>query len=172
MLLAVTYMIIYGVYCTIGAMMSNLLNPFGYGPSEISIIGGTCLISGVIGALLIGVFLDRTSLYRKTHITITVMAVFASLWFMFVLKRRRDADDASITPIMLAIVATGVSMVSFFPSSLSYAAELTFPLQPAIVNACMNLMGQLYAFLMMGLATFITDIDATNLESPASIEER
>lgn len=32
MLLAVTYAIIYGVYCTIGAMMSNLLNPFGYGP--------------------------------------------------------------------------------------------------------------------------------------------
>ena len=51
------------------------------------------------------------------------------------------SDEASLPKIVLAIVLFGISGVSFFPTSLSYGAELTFPLQPALVNACMNFLG-------------------------------
>ena len=77
MILVAAYGLIYGVYCGVGGTMSNLLNPFGYSPSEISIAGGCCLLSGVIGALCIGCFLDRTALYRKTTIMITLFSTVA-----------------------------------------------------------------------------------------------
>ena len=138
MILAVGYALIYGVYCAIGANMSNLMNPFGYSPTQISIIGGTCLLSGLICALLIGWFLDYTSLYRKTHVTLSLMAFISIIITAVVLA---TSDESSLLKLVLAIVLFGISGVSFFPTSLSYGAELTFPLQPALVNACMNFLG-------------------------------
>jgi len=124
MTLTVAYAIVYGVYCAIGTTMSNLLNPFGYTPTQISIAGGSTLLAGVIGALLIGVFLDHTSLYRKTHMMISLMT-FASLVLSVVALY---SFEGQLGPIMLFMMLFGISSVSFFPTSLSYGAELTFPL--------------------------------------------
>ena len=58
MVLAAAYALVYGVYISIGTTMSNLLNPFGYSATQISIIGACCLLAGVVAAILIGIFLD------------------------------------------------------------------------------------------------------------------
>ena len=69
----------------------------------------------------------------------------------------------SLIAIMIPVVLLGIGSVSFFPTNLSYGAELTFPLQPAVVNASMNFLGQMTAFITLGLSTLITDIDATQI---------
>ena len=58
MLLSVTYALIYGVYCALGSTLSNLFNPFGFTPTEVSIVGAVVLMTGVVAALIIGYFLD------------------------------------------------------------------------------------------------------------------
>ena len=158
MILSFAYSLIYGVYCAVGVSMSNLLNPFGYSPTDISIAGGSSILAGVIGALVIGYFLDHTSLYRKTHITISFMALLSMILIVIVLL----STEANLVNIMVPLILFGISFVSFFPTSLSYGAELTFPLQPTLVNACMNLMGQLSAFVFMGVSSYITDVDAAH----------
>ena len=94
-------------------------------------------MSGVITALAIGCFLDHTSLYRKTHITISSVVLLSTLIMVITLV----FSDTNLGFIMIATVLLGASSVSFFPTSLSYGAELTFPLQPALVNAWMNFLG-------------------------------
>jgi len=64
MVLAFSYAIIYGVYVGIGASMSNVMNPFGFTPTDLSISGGVGLMAGVAAALLTGCFLDHTARYR------------------------------------------------------------------------------------------------------------
>ena len=74
---------------------------------------------------------------------------------------------------MVPTVFSGLSCVSFFPTALSYGAELTFPLAPALVNACMNFLGQITAFILGGASSIITDVDADeDLLDPVSIERR
>ena len=74
----------------------------------------------------------------------------------------------------MATSVMGIAMVSLFPATLSYGAELTFPLQPALVNASMNFMGQMMSFCLTGLAVLITDIDASDeaTVSQADVDER
>ena len=63
---------------------------------------------------------------------------FASIILVGIVLSR---DKPTLTSIMPPSILLGVSCVSFFPTCLSYGAELTFPLSPALVNACMNFMG-------------------------------
>lgn len=84
--LAGGYALGYGAYCTIGGTISNLLNPFGYSPGEISIAGGSCMLTGVLGALVVGVFVDQTSLYRKTHLFLSFMILVSVVLFYFTLR--------------------------------------------------------------------------------------
>lgn len=169
MKLACSYALVYGVYVSIGTSMSNLLNPFGYSPTDISIAGGTCLLAGVVAALIIGCYLDCSAAYKKTHVTLSVLTLLSTLLVIPMIM----FSKGSLYAIMIPIVILGISSVSFFPTCLSYGAELTFPLQPALVNASMNFLGQITAFIMMGTATLITDVDASNIDLISkSIEER
>ena len=60
--------------------LSNLLNPFGYTPSEIAKAGFYCGAGGIISALLMGIFLDRTAMYRKTHITLSFVGLASTVF--------------------------------------------------------------------------------------------
>lgn len=61
MILACAFALVYGVYVALGTTLSNILNPFGYNPTQIATIGGSCLFSGVVGAILVGIILDQTA---------------------------------------------------------------------------------------------------------------
>ena len=67
------------------------------------------------------------------HVALTVLGLASVIFMMSALKFELT--------VMPAVVMFGISVISFFPTCLSYGAELTFPLQPALVNACMNFMG-------------------------------
>ena len=55
----------------------------------------------------------------------------------------------------------GFASVSYIPLSLGFAAELTFPLQPALVNGGMLLTGQISAFIQSLLYAFSLDVKTT-----------
>mmetsp|Transcript_33741 Transcript_33741/g.41649 ORF Transcript_33741/g.41649 Transcript_33741/m.41649 type:complete len:284 (+) Transcript_33741:245-1096(+) len=77
MIMALSYAIVYGVYVAIGTFMSNVLNPFGFTPTEISIAGGAGLAAGVISALLVGCYLDCTAHYKRTHIVLSGLTLLS-----------------------------------------------------------------------------------------------
>ena len=168
MLLSIAYALIYGIYCAVGSTTSNLLSPFGFSPHQISIGGGIAMLSGVVGALLVAIFVDYTSWYRKTHLTLSILIVCSILYFYIMMHSR----EAHIGHMITFCVFFGFSSVSFFPIGMSYAAELTFPLRPALVNACMNFFGQVCCFFTIGLSALVTDVDATNFDSVNNIDER
>ena len=158
--MAIAYAFSYGSYCSIGAAISNLLNPFGFTPSEIALTGGISLAAGIVAALAFGVLLDHTGYYRKVHVTLSGIIVLSVTIFTVLIS----SGASSVSAILIPNMFFGIASVSFFPTSLSYGAELTFPLQPAMVNACMNFMGQLCAFMLMSLTIYITDFDASSTD--------
>ena len=169
-LLAIAYSLIYAVWNALGTTMSNLLNPFGYSPTDIAIAGFTSLMLAVFAALAVGLFLDKTTGYRKAYIIISFLALFSTVILLLTLA----FTDNTLFNLVLTAIFAGIACVSFFPTSLSYGAELTFPLDPTLVNSTMNLFAQFCSFILMMAAIYITDIDAIHLElkEQKSIEER
>ena len=121
-------------------------------------IGGACLLSGVISALVFGCILDYTARYRQIHLALSFL-VFAAVFSIYLVLA---TGDKPLKGMICVTSLMGIAFVSLFPVSLSYGAEITFPSQPSMVNACMNFSGQVCAFVMTALIIWITDVDASD----------
>ena len=53
----------------------------------------------------------------------------------------------------------GISIVSVLPTGLSLGVEITFPLQPAVVNNMMNLAAYISGALQSIIYSTIVDVD-------------
>ena len=137
LMLSAAFALIYGMMMAMSVTFSNLFNPFGYSPAEISIVGGSSIIVGMVGAMTVGWILDRTARYRMTLITLSSMGVIAMSTALITLV----FSDKNIGYLFCPIVAVGLVTTSYFPACISYGAELTFPMQPAMANASMNFLG-------------------------------
>ena len=68
MLLCLSFALLFGFYVSFGNLISSIFTPFGLTPNEISMVGLYLLVAGILGALVIGAFVDRTGLYKTTTI--------------------------------------------------------------------------------------------------------
>lgn len=73
--LLLTFSLMYGVYSSFGAILSNLFDPYDYSGSDISMIGAVFIIFGLIGSFIFGIILDK---YAKYLLVLRIIC-FASL---------------------------------------------------------------------------------------------
>lgn len=151
LLLTIAFGLPFGSYIAIGTLVSNLFDPFGYSASELSFICLMLLGSGVFGAIIIGAFIDRTRMYKQTMIVLTGMIAVATAMVICTLTWFLDNESMFINWMeVLGFVGTG-----YIPLCLSYGSELTFPLQPALVNGTLTLVGSACSFLLSLLGAFM-----------------
>ena len=62
--LVISFSIPYGAVLALGALMSNIFVPFGYAPGELALFALTMLFSGIAGAIVIAIVLDKTGWYK------------------------------------------------------------------------------------------------------------
>ena len=124
------------------------------------------MTAGVLAAIAIGVILDYTGAYRKAHMTLSTCSLLAAFSFPVALVGGYS--------VMTSVVVIGIGNVAYHPTSYSYAAEMTFPMQPALVNAFMNFMAQMSCFIWVSACMILTDFDASAADfgSAANIAER
>lgn len=157
LLLCLSFALMYGFYLSFGVMISNIFTPFGLTPNNISLVGLYLLLSGIFGAVIIGAFVDRTALYKSTMVILSIVNIV----FLAIINQTLYHIDNNYTILVTACVLMGFSSVSYIPLCLSFAAELTFPLQPAMVNGGMLLAGQASAFMQSVLYAFSLDVKTT-----------
>lgn len=61
--LLVIYAMVYGVFNVFGVVINPFLEGCGFSATETSIVGGLCVISGVLSSLIVGCFLDKHPRY-------------------------------------------------------------------------------------------------------------
>ena len=146
-IMAVIFMILYGIYTAVGTVVSPLYEPFGYTTAEISILGATFIFSGVVASIIIGYVLGKGREYLKWLRLIS----FISAATMFV--------GVIVTPLynmplmILCKVLQGSFMIPIIPCGFAFAIELTHPNSPNLVNGIMMMMAQSFAFVLSILQT-------------------
>lgn len=143
MLLCLGFALMFGFYVSLGNLISSIFTPFGLSPREISTVGLYLLLAGIIGAIMVGAIVDRTGAYKITTIVLSLLNVI----FLTVVNQTVYHLEYSYALFMISMMLMGFSSVAYLPLSFSFAAELTFPLQPALVNGALLLTGQASAFV-------------------------
>lgn len=147
----------FGFYVSLGNLILSIFSPFGLSPHDISMVGLYLLGAGIVGAILVGALVDRTGAYKLT----TVVLSMANLIFLGIVNQTVYHLDYSYALFLVSLLLMGFSSVSYIPLSFSFAAELTFPLQPALVNGAMLLAGQASAFVQSLLYAFSLNVMTT-----------
>jgi len=164
LLLTIAFASFIGLYFSLGNIMSSLFHPIGFGPMEISSIGLTMLSSGVVGAAFTGWILDKTAAYRKLLLFLTL---FTGISFGLISFEVFHAQKLST--ILMYMTMLGSSMISVLPTSLGLGVELTFPMQPALVNGGMLVFVQLSGCLQSVFYSTLMDTDPSYYDSEEAL---
>ena len=146
-LLLVAFSLPFGSFLAVGSLMSNIFDPFGFKPSAVAYVSLALLVSGVIGAVIFGCLLDKWKLYKLLMSICASIVCIATCLLMTIMYMLPGVK----APIAICLIIGGVFGTGYFPLCFAYSAELTFPMQPALIDGLMNLIGAVVAFLF-GLA--------------------
>ena len=69
-----TFTFLYGIYTSLGAVVSSVTQPFGFSGIDNSIFGASFIFFGVVGSFVFGFLLDK---YAKYKLTINVTSFIA-----------------------------------------------------------------------------------------------
>jgi len=50
----------YAIYTCLGAIINELMAPYGYSTGDTSVAGGVFILAGIFGSFVIGIVLDKT----------------------------------------------------------------------------------------------------------------
>jgi len=87
-------------------------------------VGLYLLLAGIVGAICVGAFVDRSGAYKMTTIVLSLLNVV----FLTVVNQTVYHLDYSYALFLVSLLLMGFSSVSYIPLSFGFAAELTFPL--------------------------------------------
>lgn len=132
-ILLICYSLLYGVYTCLGAVINNLVVPYGFTSGDASIFGAVFIVSGLIGSFVFSGFLDKYNAYLK----ILRIVCFGSLFFATMMIISLSTGKVWLTTINISFL--GFFILPIIPVSYSFAVELTFPVAEAMSNGTLML---------------------------------
>lgn len=132
LLLTITFAMLYGIYCSFGAVVASLTGPYNYTATDNAIFGGVFIIFGVLGSFVLGVYLDKSAKFKFLIIMTSGLSMVFILLGLLTLPFNKW-----LFTFNLALV--GFTVIPIIPISYGFAVELTFPVPEAMSNGMMIL---------------------------------
>ena len=148
--MVLSFNMLYGVYTCLGAIINNLVEPFGYTSVDSSIFGATFIFFGLCGSFVASSILDKTQKYLKTlRIVCWGSFLFSSLIFI-------TLPSKSVYWLDLNIAILGIFILPIIPVGFSFSVELTYPVSEPMSNGLMMFFSQIIGTGITVLATDLT----------------
>lgn len=122
-----------GLFNGISTWVESIIRPRGFTPADAGILGALLILGGIIGAVVIPALSDRSGT-RQPWLFLTLgLAIPGVLGLTF----------APSAPLLFASAFfLGFFLVSAFPLTMQYAAEITAPTPEGTSNGLIQLFGQ------------------------------
>ena len=150
-MLVIAYALPFGAIQAVGTLMSNIFTPFKYSPTELAMMGLILLFFGIAGAVTVGIVIDKTGYYKRTMNTIGFSVISCSAFILSSLIYWHEVKPL----IFIGFALLGFCAIGYVPLCLSYGAEITFPLQPPLINGTLTLIGSFSSFLIATFGAFL-----------------
>jgi MFS family permease len=122
-----------GIFNGITTWVENIIRPRGFTPTDAGTLGALMLVGGVLGALVIPPFSDR-SRRRQPFILFGIALTIPGLIGL--------AFATHAWSLFISAFATGFFLISTSPIGMQYAAEVTQPTPEGTSNGLIQLFGQ------------------------------
>ncbi|KAJ0063155.1 hypothetical protein NL108_012610, partial [Boleophthalmus pectinirostris] len=137
MLLVVSYGVNVGCFYSVSTLLNRIILE-KYPGEEVNAgrIGLTIVITGMVGSLICGIWLDKTKTYKQTSLAVYILSLSGMLVFTFTLH---------LGHLWLVFVTAGVLgffMTCFLPLGYEFAVELTFPESEGTSSGLLNCSAQ------------------------------
>ncbi|XP_059143439.1 heme transporter FLVCR2-like isoform X2 [Physella acuta] len=155
----IVLMIAYGINTGSFYAISTLLNAivlyyFKDEEENAGRIGLTIILMGVLGAIIAGIWLDKTKTFKATTIGIYILSLAGTVAFTFTL------DVEAIWIVFITAGALGFFMTGYLPVGFEFAAELTFPESEGTSSGLLNASAQIFGIILtLGMRAMLESIN-------------
>ncbi|XP_073205332.1 choline/ethanolamine transporter FLVCR2 isoform X5 [Lepidochelys kempii] len=142
----VLLIVAYGLNTGCFYALSTLLNRMviqNYPGEEVNAgrIGLTIVVSGMAGALLSGIWLDKTKTYKQTTLAVYIMSLGGLVAYTFTLSL------GHLWVVFVTAGMLGFFMTGYLPLGFEFAAELTYPESEGTSSGLLNVSAQVFGII-------------------------
>lgn len=153
-LLMAVFFVGLGVFNAVTTWVEDIVRPRGFSITQAGVIGGVLILGGVLGALVVPVFSDRSRRRVPFILLALAGAVLGLLGLTFA---------TGYTLLLLSAALLGFCLLSAGPIGFQYGAEIGYPAPEGTSNGLLLQMGQLSGIV------FIFAMDAFKVPSTGSM---
>ncbi|KAI8508050.1 Feline leukemia virus subgroup C receptor- protein 2 [Branchiostoma belcheri] len=157
-LLVITYGINTGSFYAISTLLNQVVLS-KYPGEEVNVgrIGLTIVLTGLLGSVLCGIWLDRTRTFKGTTVVVYILSFLCMTAFTFTL------DLGYLAIIFVTAGALGFFMTGYLPLGFEFAAEITYPESEGTSSGLLNASAQTFGIAL----TLFTGYLVNNLSTLA-----
>ncbi|XP_074146085.1 choline/ethanolamine transporter FLVCR2 [Sminthopsis crassicaudata] len=142
----VLLLISYGLNTGSFYALSTLLNRMvilNYPGEEINAgrIGLTIIFSGMVGAMISGIWLDKTKTYKQTTLVVYCMSLVGMVAYTMTLSL------GHLWIVFLTAGILGFFMTGYLPLGFEFAVELTYPESEGMSSGLLNVSAQIFGII-------------------------
>lgn len=142
MLLLISYGINTGVYYAVSTLLNQqFLQYFEGDATNAGRVGLTIVVSGMVGSVVCGLWLDKTHRFKETALAVYVFSLVGMIAYTFIFK----------THLIWAVFAIagflGFFMTGYLPVGFEFAAEITYPESEGTSSGLLNASSQIFGIV-------------------------
>ncbi|XP_074398697.1 choline/ethanolamine transporter FLVCR2 isoform X3 [Zonotrichia albicollis] len=143
LLLMVTYGLNVGCFYALSTLLNRMVIHH-YPGEEVNAgrIGLTIILSGMAGALISGIWLDKTKTYKQTTLVVYIMSLVGMIVYTFTLS----LDHLWVVFVTAGLL--GFFMTGYLPLGFEFAAELTYPESEGTSSGLLNVSAQIFGIAL------------------------
>ncbi|XP_058852597.1 solute carrier family 49 member A3-like isoform X2 [Acipenser ruthenus] len=140
-----------GIFTSFSTLLQQILCVKGYSNDLAGLCGALFVVFGILGAFLLGLYVDRTKKFIEVTKISFCLAALASIAFAVVSQMR-------IQGIAVAVVSSLFGMFGFaiYPISMELAVECSYPIGEATSAGLIFISGQIQGIIFIMLFQLLT----------------
>ncbi|XP_046506437.1 feline leukemia virus subgroup C receptor-related protein 2-like, partial [Equus quagga] len=105
-------------------------------------IGLTIVIAGMLGAVISGIWLDKTKTYKETILVVYFMTLVGMVVYTFTLNL------GHLWVVFITAGTMGFFMTGYLPLGFEFAVELTYPESECMSSGLLNVSAQVFGIML------------------------
>ncbi|KAG7328492.1 hypothetical protein KOW79_008436 [Hemibagrus wyckioides] len=141
-LLIITYGLNVGCFYAVSTLLNRMIIDY-YPGEEVNAgrIGLTLVISGMVGSLICGIWLDKTKTYKQTTLAVYILSFVGMVIYSFTLNL------GHLWVVFITAAALGFFMTGYLPLGFEFAVELTYPESEGTSSGLLNCSAQVFGII-------------------------